>query len=32
LPPLLGEAEIEAHRAFVAGMGEAALWRRYDAE
>ncbi|WP_425089197.1 DNA polymerase III subunit epsilon [Stappia sp.] len=32
LPPLLGEAEIEAHRAFVAGMGEAALWRRYDAD
>jgi DNA polymerase-3 subunit epsilon len=32
LPPLLGDAEIEAHRAFIAGMGEAALWRRYDAD
>jgi DNA polymerase-3 subunit epsilon len=32
LPSLLGDADIEAHRTFVSGMGEAALWRRYDAD
>ena len=31
LPPRLTEAEAEAHRAFVAAMGEGAAWRRYDA-
>ncbi|OWJ76854.1 DNA polymerase III subunit epsilon [Haematobacter genomosp. 1] len=29
LPPRLTAEEKEAHAAFVAGMGEAALWRRY---
>ncbi len=29
LAPRLTEAEAEAHRAFVAGMGEAAVWSRY---
>ncbi|WP_126975235.1 DNA polymerase III subunit epsilon [Frigidibacter oleivorans] len=29
LPPRLTEAEAAAHAAFVAGMGEAALWNRY---
>lgn len=29
LPPLLTEAEKEAHARFVEGMGEKALWRRY---
>jgi DNA polymerase III subunit epsilon len=29
LAPLLNEAEIVAHAAFVAGMGEKALWNRY---
>lgn len=31
LPPRLGEAQIAAHRAFIAGMGEGALWQRYVA-
>lgn len=30
LPPRLDPAALARHRAFVAGMGEAALWRRYD--
>ncbi|MCU0909634.1 MAG: DNA polymerase III subunit epsilon [Rhodobacteraceae bacterium] len=30
LPPRLTEAEKAAHDAFVAGMGEAALWRRFS--
>ncbi|AMY71743.1 DNA polymerase III subunit epsilon [Frigidibacter mobilis] len=29
LPPRLTEAEAEAHAAFVAGLGDAAIWRRY---
>jgi DNA polymerase-3 subunit epsilon len=29
LTPLLTEAEIAAHAAFVAGMGEKAIWNRY---
>ena len=29
LTPLLTEAEITAHAAFVAGMGEKAIWNRY---
>jgi DNA polymerase III subunit epsilon len=29
LAPLLSEAEIAAHAAFVAGLGEKALWNRY---
>ncbi|SDU41969.1 DNA polymerase III subunit epsilon [Stappia sp. ES.058] len=32
MSPLLSDSEIEMHRAFVSGMGEAALWRRYDAD
>ncbi|MFN3613551.1 MAG: DNA polymerase III subunit epsilon [Rubrimonas sp.] len=31
LPPLRTEAEAEAHAAFVAGLGEGALWRKFDA-
>lgn len=30
LPPRLTEAEAEAHRAFVAGMGDTAIWARYS--
>jgi DNA polymerase III subunit epsilon len=30
LPPRLTEAEIEAHRAFVKALGEAAIWKRYE--
>ena len=30
LPPRLTEAEAEAHSAFIAGMGDKALWRRHD--
>lgn len=30
LPPRITEAEAEAHAAFVAGLGEAAIWRRAD--
>ncbi len=30
LPSRLSEAEAEAHAAFVAGMGEAALWKRFS--
>ena len=29
LPPRLSDAEAEAHRTFIAGMGEAAIWARY---
>jgi DNA polymerase III subunit epsilon len=29
LTPLLNDAEIAAHAAFIAGMGEKALWNRY---
>lgn len=29
LQPLLTDAEAEAHAAFVAGLGDAAIWRRY---
>jgi DNA polymerase III subunit epsilon len=29
LPPLLGEEEIAAHAAFVAGLGEKAVWNRF---
>jgi len=29
LPPRLTEAEAEAHAAFVAGLGDAAIWRRF---
>jgi len=29
LPPRLGEAEIAAHAAFVAGLGDKAIWLRY---
>jgi DNA polymerase III subunit epsilon len=29
LAPLLSDAEIAAHAAFIAGMGEKALWNRY---
>jgi DNA polymerase-3 subunit epsilon len=32
LPPRLTEAEAEAHRAFVASLGPAALWLRYLTE
>ena len=31
LPPLLSEAEAAAHAAFVAEMGDAALWKKYQA-
>lgn len=30
LPPRLSEAELAAHREFVAGLGEEALWRHYQ--
>src|SRR5262245_41034252 len=30
LPPRLSEAELAAHREFVAGLGENALWRDYQ--
>ena len=30
LPPRIDEAVLERHRAFIAGMGEAALWQAYD--
>src|SRR5690242_4874198 len=30
LPPRLSEAELAAHRDFVAGLGESALWRNYQ--
>lgn len=30
LPPRLTEAEAEAHARFVAGLGEGAVWRRYQ--
>lgn len=30
LPARITDAEAEAHAAFVAGMGEAAIWRRYN--
>ena len=29
LPPRLTQAEAEAHAAFVAGLGDAAIWRRF---
>jgi DNA polymerase-3 subunit epsilon len=29
LAPLLTEAELAAHAAFVVGMGEKAIWNRY---
>ncbi|MCA1299682.1 DNA polymerase III subunit epsilon [Stappia indica] len=32
LPARLTEAALEQHKAFIAGMGEKALWRGYDAE
>lgn len=31
LPPRISGAEREAHRAFIAGLGENALWRNYSA-
>jgi len=31
LPPRLSTAELEAHAAFIAAMGEKAIWREYDA-
>ena len=30
LPPRITEKERDAHAAFVAGLGEAAVWRRFD--
>jgi DNA polymerase-3 subunit epsilon len=32
LPPRLIAAELDAHRAFVATLGEAAIWRKYQVE
>jgi DNA polymerase-3 subunit epsilon len=32
LPSRLDEAALACHRAFVAGMGDNALWRAYDGE
>jgi hypothetical protein len=32
LAPRLSEAELAAHRDFVAGLGENALWRDYRPE
>ena len=31
LPPRLSDAELEAHAAFIATLGEKAIWREYDA-
>ena len=31
LPPRLTDAELEAHRAFIATLGDKAIWRDYDA-
>jgi len=31
LPPRISAAELEAHTAFIAAMGENAIWRKYDA-
>jgi DNA polymerase III subunit epsilon len=32
LAPRLSDAELEAHRQFVAGLGDGALWRQYRAD
>ncbi len=31
LPPRLSDAELEAHAAFIATLGDKAIWREYDA-
>jgi DNA polymerase-3 subunit epsilon len=31
LPPRVDEAALERHRAFIAGMGEAAIWQSFEA-
>jgi len=31
LPPRLSDAELAAHAAFIATLGEKAIWREYDA-
>jgi DNA polymerase-3 subunit epsilon len=31
LPARLSDAELEAHAAFIATLGEKAIWREYDA-